>query len=163
VVLYPWVVISHVVFVILAFGAHGVSAFAMFRVKRETDRVRMSAVLDLSTAALVAAGIGLLIAVGLGMVAAIMGGHFSRFWPWAAIIVVVATWIAMSPLAANPLSKVRHALGLPSREDKKGEAPKPRSDEELATAQANLKPHLVTVVGIIAIVVLVWLMEAKPF
>ena len=58
-VFYPWVVIAHVVFVILAFGAHGVSAFAMFRVKRETDRARIGAVLDLSTSALVAAGIGL--------------------------------------------------------------------------------------------------------
>ncbi len=160
---YPWVVISHVVFVILAFGAHGVSAFAMFRVKRETDRVRMAAVLDLSNTSLVAAGIGLLVAVVLGIVAAIMGGHFSRTWPWAAIAVVVIVWIAMSPLAANPLASVRYALGLPSRKDKKGEPPQPRSDAELTAAQASLRPHLVAVVGIVAIVILVWLMEAKPF
>lgn len=31
--LYPWIVIGHVVAVIVSFGAHGVSAFAMFRVK----------------------------------------------------------------------------------------------------------------------------------
>ena len=67
---YPWVVVGHVVFVILAFGAHGVSAFAMFRVKAETDRARAAAVLDLSTVALAAAGIGLLVAVLLGIVAA---------------------------------------------------------------------------------------------
>ena len=72
--LYPWVVIGHVVFVILAFGAHGVSAFTMFRVKAEPDRTRAAAVLDLSTVALVAAGIGLLVAVLLGIVAAAMAG-----------------------------------------------------------------------------------------
>ena len=71
---YPWVVVGHVVFVILAFGAHGVSAFAMFRVKAEPDRARAAAVLDLSTVALAAAGIGLVVAVLLGIVAAVMGG-----------------------------------------------------------------------------------------
>ena len=86
---YPWVVVAHVFFVIVAFGAHGVSAFAMFRVKSETDRSRLAAVLDLSTMALLTAGIGLLLAVVLGIVAAIMGGHFSRLWPWVSIVVVV--------------------------------------------------------------------------
>ena len=72
-------VVAHVFFVIVAFGAHGVSAFTMFRVKNEPDRVRAAAVLDLSTVALLAAGIGLLVAVVLGIVAAAMGGHFGRF------------------------------------------------------------------------------------
>ena len=121
--LYPWVVIGHVVFVILAFGAHGVSAFAMFRVKAEPDRARAAAVLDLSTVALAAAGIGLLVAVVLGIVAAAMAGYFGRLWPWASIVVVVLIWLAMTPLAANPMSEVRRQLGLPTRNDKKGVAP----------------------------------------
>lgn len=117
--LYPWVVIGHVVFVILAFGAHGVSAFAMFRVKAEPDRDRASAVLELSTLALAAAGIGLLIAVVLGIVAAAMAGYFGRLWPWASIVVVVLAWLAMTPMAANPMSDVRRQLGLPTRGDKR--------------------------------------------
>ena len=36
---YPWVVVGHVFFVILAFMAHGVSAFSMFQAKREPDPV----------------------------------------------------------------------------------------------------------------------------
>lgn len=163
-VFYPWVVIAHVVFVILSFGAHGVSAFAMFRVKRETDRARIGAVLDLSTTALVAAGIGLILAVVLGIVAAAMAGYFGRLWPWVSIAVVVVAWIAMTPMAANPMTGVRRALGLPSRLDKKGEGPPPPgTDDELAAAQAKLQPHAVAGLGIVAIVVLVWLMEAKPF
>jgi uncharacterized membrane protein SirB2 len=163
-VLYPWVVIAHVVFVILSFGAHGVSAFAMFRVKRETDRARIGAVLDLSTTALVAAGIGLILAVVLGIIAAAMAGYFGRLWPWASIAVVVVVWIAMTPMAAGPMSQVRHALGLPSRIDKKGDPPpQPGTDVELAAAQAKLRPEAVAGLGIVAIVVLVWLMEAKPF
>jgi hypothetical protein len=163
-VFYPWVVIAHVVFVILAFGAHGVSAFAMFRVKREPDPARIGAVLDLSTSALVAAGIGLILAVVLGIIAAAIAGYFGRLWPWASIAVVVVVWISMTPMAANPMTGVRRALGLPSRLDKKGEAPPPpATDADLAAAQAKLQPEAVAGLGIVAIVVLVWLMEAKPF
>ena len=118
---YPWVVIAHVALVILAFGAHGVSAFAMFRVKRETDRARIGAILDLSNSALVSAGIGLIAAVVLGIIAAAMAGYFGRLWPWASIGVVVVAWISMTPMAAGPMADVRQALGQPSRRDKKGE------------------------------------------
>jgi hypothetical protein len=160
---YPWVVVAHVVFVILAFGAHGVSAFTMFRVRSEPDRVRAGAVLDLSTTALLGAGIGLGLAVLLGIVAAAMAGYFGRGWPWAAIVVVIVVWIAMTPMAATPLSEVRRTLGLPTRADKKGVPPQAGTDAEFAAARAGLKPELVAGVGILAIVVLVWLMEMKPF
>jgi len=160
---YPWVVVGHVILVILAFGAHGVSAFAMFRVKQETDRQRMIGVLDLSQVALIGAGIALLIAVVLGIVAALMGGHFARLWTWASIVIVVLVWIAMTPMAANPMNRVRQALGQPSRLDGKAPPPPPATDAELAAAQAKLRPELVAAIGIGAIVLLVWLMELKPF
>jgi hypothetical protein len=161
--LYPWVIVGHVVFVILAFGAHGVSAFAMFRVKAEPDRDRAAAVLELSTLALAAAGIGLVIAVVLGIVAAAMAGYFGRLWPWASIVVVVLAWLAMTPMAANPMSDVRRQLGLPTRGDKKGVEPTPGPDDTLAAARARLRPELVAATGVLAIVILVWLMEMKPF
>lgn len=53
---YPWVVIAHVFFVIIAFGAHGTSVFAMFQARREADRARLTAVLDLPQASLGVAG-----------------------------------------------------------------------------------------------------------
>ena len=161
--LYPWVVIGHVVFVILAFGAHGVSAFAMFRVKAEPDRTRAAAVLDLSTVALVGAGIGLLVAVVLGIVAAAMAGYFGRLWPWASIVLVVLVWLAMTPMAANPMAGVRRELGQPTRGDQKGVAPQAGTDEAFAAARARLRPELVAGLGVLAIVILVWLMEMKPF
>jgi hypothetical protein len=162
--LYPWVVIAHVFFVIIAFGAHGTSAYAVFQAKRETDRARLAAVLDLSSASLILAGVGLLLAVLLGIVAAIMGNHFSRLWPWASIGVVIVVFGVMTPIGANPMSRLRAALGLPSRMDQKGAPPPaPASDAEIRAAQAGLRPELLGVVGIVAIAVLVWLMEAKPF
>ena len=162
--LYPWVVIAHVVFVIVAFGAHGVSAFSMYRVRTEADRARIGAVLDLSVMSLTAAGIGLLLAVVSGIIAAGMGGFVGRLWPWASIVVVVVVWVAMTPMASGPMSGVRLALGMPVRGDKPGDPPRvPASDEDLAAAQARLRPELVTLIGLTGITVLVWLMEAKPF
>ncbi len=160
---YPWVVFAHVVLVILAFGAHGVSAFAMFAVKRETERVRLAAVVDLSQMALVWAGILLISAVVTGIVAAIMAGHFSRLWPWVSIGVFVITFLLMTPLAGGPMTNVRKALGIATRETAKGETPQPGTDAELAAAQARLQPTSVTAIGVVAIALLTWLMESKPF
>ena len=77
--------------------------------------------------------------------------------------VVVLTWLAMTPLAANPMSGVRRELGLPTRDDKKGVPPQAGSDETFAAARARLRPELVAGTGVLAIVILVWLMEMKPF
>lgn len=160
---YPWIVIAHVFFVIVAFGAHGTSAFAMFQAKREPDRAKLAAVLDLSGASLGVAGVGLILAVVLGIVAAIMGGHFSRLWPWASIGVVVVIFGVMTPVGANPMSGLRKALGIPSRADRNGESPRAGTDADVRAAQDALRPGLLATLGIVALAILVWLMELKPF
>jgi uncharacterized membrane protein YeaQ/YmgE (transglycosylase-associated protein family) len=159
--LYPWVVIAHVFFVIVAFGAHGTSAFAIFRVRAASDRGELRTLLDLSQTSLMVAGIGLLVAVILGIVAAIMGDHFSRTWPWVSIGVLVIVTIAMTPLAANPMRELRAVLGIGN--DKAGVPLAPGSDDDVARAQRKLQPEMTFVVGIVGLAVLVWLMEGKPF
>src|SRR4026207_2191736 len=116
--LYPWIVIGHGFFVILALGAPGVSAFTAFRVKASADRAELRTLLDLSAMSLTVAGVGpssaipfgvcaaravsgLLIAILFGIWAAIAGGHFARLWPWVAIGVVIVITGAMTPLAAG--------------------------------------------------------------
>lgn len=157
---YGSIVVAHVFLVIVAFMAHGYSAFAMLGVKREPDRARVSMLLELSSQALVVAGLTLIVTVILGIIAAVMHGYFGQLWPWLSIVVVVVIWIVMTPLAAGPMSAVRRVLGLPIRGKIEGE---PGTDEELALARAKLRPELVGVVGLAGILVLVWLMEMKPF
>lgn len=161
---YPLVVTAHVVLVLVSFMAHGVSAFAMFGVRRETDRVRMGAVLDLSSSTLLIAGVGLILAVLSGILAAAMAGHFGRAWPWVSIGIVVVAWLAMTPLAAGPMNEVRKALGQPVRGDKPGDPPRvPADDAELVATAQRLRPEAAAATGLIALVLLVWLMEVKPF
>ena len=148
-VFYPWVVIAHVVFVILAFGAHGVSAFAMFRVKRETDRARIGAVLDLSTTALVAAGIGLH-----------PGGRAGDHRGRDGRLLRAAVAVGLDRRRRRGLDRddadgrqpddrrPTRARPAESRLDKKGEAPPPpATDAELAAAQAKLQPDAVAGIG----------------
>lgn len=112
---YGSIVVAHVFLVIVAFMAHGYSAFAMLGVKREPDRARVSMLLELSSQALVVAGLTLIVTVILGIIAAAMHGYFGQLWPWLSIVVVVVIWIVMTPLAAGPMSAVRRVLGLPIR------------------------------------------------
>ena len=159
--LYIWIVIAHVFFAIVAFAAHGVSAFASFRVKASSDRAELATLLQLSGTSLVAAGVALLLVVVLGIWAAMMGGHFSRMWPWVSIAVLVVVTFAMTPLAANPMRAIRAVLGIGN--DKSGAPLTPGTDAELSAAQAKLQPGLTMAVGVVGLAVLVWLMEAKPF
>ncbi len=162
--LYSWVVFGHIVAVILAFTGHGVSAFAMFAVRAERDRTRLAAVLDLSSRSLIVSMIGLLVAMILGIAAAIMGNHFANLWPWAAIIILVVVIGSMTPLAGNQMSAVRKVLGMKVYGDKAGDPPRvPGTDEELAAALARVRPELPAAIGVAGIVVLSWLMRAKPF
>ena len=160
--LYPWLVLVHVVSAFVFILAHGVSAFVIFRVRAESDRGRLTTLLELSASSLMTASVALLVALVSGIVAAVAGGHFAKAWPWLAIGTLVIVGGLMTPLAGIPMAGVRRALGLPTAADKKGPPPPPASDEELTAARAKLRPELVSVVGLVGLTVLVWLMQEKP-
>lgn len=161
---YPWLVLTHVVASFIFILAHGASALVAFRVRAESDRVRLGALLDLSASSLGVTFIALAVALVAGIAAAIVGGHFAKFWPWAAIIVLLVVGGSMTPIATYPLSAVRRALGQPNRDDtKKGIVPEPLTDPEIAALRARVRPVLVTAIGLGGLVILIWLMQEKPF
>ncbi len=162
--LYGWLVFVHVISALVFILGHGVSAFVVFRVRGESDRARLAALLDLSAQSLTVAGIGLLVALVSGIVAAINGDHFAHFWPWASIIVLVVVGGLMTPVAAIPLAHVRRGIGQPLAADRKqGVTPDPVSDDELAALRARVRPELTAAIGLGGLALLVWMMEAKPF
>ena len=162
--LYPWVVLTHV---LAAFGfamAHGVSVFAAFSMRSSNDPAAVRTLLGVSGMSIGALYISLLVLLVAGIAAAIMGGWFGRGWPWAAIVVVVVIVIAMYAMASRYYANIRSAVGLPSTNDKKGEPPPPPvSDEELARLLDTRRPEALAAIGFGGFVVLVWLMELKPF
>jgi hypothetical protein len=144
--------------------SHGVSVFAAFAMRASKEQGPVRTLLGLSSASLGTLYISLLVLLIAGIAAAIMGGWFGRGWPWAAIGVVVVIVIGMYAMASRYYATVRSAVGLPSMNDKKGEAPPaPVADAELARILDTRRPEALAVMGFGGFVILVWLMELKPF
>ena len=114
-ILYPWIVLVHV---LAAFGfvlSHGGSALVAFRIRREREPERIAALLDLSNWSLGMTYASVLVLVVAGVAAGIMGRWFGQAWIWAAIGVLVAVSVAMLAYAAPYYQRVRQALGQAGR------------------------------------------------
>jgi hypothetical protein len=69
----------------------------------------------------------------------------------------------MTPLAAGPMRRVRKALAMQMGKPREDEpAPLPLVGAEVAGARAGLKPDLTAVIGVAVLVVIIWIMVAKP-
>ncbi|HEY7198930.1 MAG TPA: hypothetical protein VIC57_01905 [Candidatus Dormibacteraeota bacterium] len=159
--LYPWIVLVHV---LAAFGfalAHGVSAFAAFRIRAERERDRVVLLLDLSrwTAGLMYTSLLVLVLAGVG--AGVLGGWFGQAWIWAAIGVLVGVSVAMLAVASPYYARVRVAVG--QQPYGRGPAPEPASAAELAVLLDSRRPHVIAAIGVVGLALLLWLMVVKPF
>jgi hypothetical protein len=160
-VLYPWIVLVHV---LAAFGfalSHGVSAFAAFRIRREREPERIVLLLELSRRSAGLTYLSLLVLLVAGIVAGLMGGWFGQRWIWAAIDVLVVVWVAMLALAAPYYARVRNSVGQPAYGP--GPGPPPASASELALLLDSRRPELIAAIGLAGLAVLLWLMVLKPF
>jgi hypothetical protein len=135
-------------------AAHGVSAAAGLRLRRERDPGRIRALLDASAAArgLAYAGMALLAAGGLGD--AFLGHWWGRGWVWASIILFAAMAGALVALAVPYYGRVRAAVDRASAGDGQG---------DLTRLLASPIPLLVLAIGAGGLGVILWLMVFKPF
>src|SRR5690606_25596305 len=109
--LYPWWVFLHV-FGAFAFAfGHGASALAALRIRGTRDRERIRTLLDLSQIAVGVMYIGLLLLLIGGIAAGLVGGHFSRGWIWASLVLLVLTMVAMYAMATPFYGRFRAAVG----------------------------------------------------
>ncbi|MDQ2965594.1 MAG: hypothetical protein M3R57_07075 [Chloroflexota bacterium] len=161
---YPWVVFVHVAAAFLFFMGHGASMWVSDQVRRERDPVRIRALLDLSSASLGLVYGSLVTLLVAGIVAGIMGGHFGRLWIWASLVVLVVTIVLMYLLGSRYYGRVREAVGVRSYfSPKDAPDPTPASPEELAALLDSRRPDVIGLVGIVALLILLWLMYFKPF
>ena len=113
--MYPWIVLLHVVGAFVFVLSHGVSAWMALLIRRERDRARISALLDLSTASIGGTYVGLLLLLIGGIWAGIYGGHFGRGWIWAAIGLLVVVIVVMYAVATPYFRSEEHTSELQSR------------------------------------------------
>jgi len=162
--MYRWVLYVHILGTLLFLLAHGGSASAAFRLRRETERSRLAALLDLSSASVGVMYISLLALLVAGVVLGFMGKWWSQGWLWTSLVVLVLTAVAMYLRSSMPLNRVRKAAGLPYFDGRRGQpAGEPAADEGLRAAVAGVRPAEIAATGLLPIALILWLMLFKPF
>jgi hypothetical protein len=159
-----WIVFLHVLGAFMFVAGHGVSMFAVFQVRKEKDRARLAALLDLSGWSLAVAGIGLLVLLISGIVAGLVLESWGRWWIWISLALFLVIGIAMTPIGGTYLRNLRTAIGQRPRNAKPGDPdPVPATDAELAAIQDSRRPELLLWLGAGGFVVILWLMMFRPF
>jgi hypothetical protein len=159
-----WIIFLHVLGAFMFVAGHGVSMFVVFQARKERDRGRLAALLDLSGWSLALAGIGLLVLLISGIVAGIVLGSWDRLWIWISLAAFIVIGIAMTPIGGTYLRNLRLAIGQRPGNAKPGDPdPVPVSDGELAALQASRRPELLLLIGAGGFAVILWLMMFKPF
>jgi uncharacterized membrane protein len=159
-----WIVFLHVLGAFMFVAGHGVSMYAVFAVRKERDRARLGALLDVSGWSLAVAGIGLLILLVSGIVAGIVLQSFGHWWIWISLALFVVIGILMTPIGGTYLRNLRVAIGQRPRNAKPGDPdPVAVSDGELAALQASNRPEQLLVIGAGGFIVIVYLMMFRPF
>lgn len=154
-----WIIFLHVLGAFVFALSHGVSMFAAFAIRGTREPVRIATLLDLSGRSLGVFYLGLLVLLVAGITAGLIEGW--RNWMWAAIVILVLVIGAMYGLGTTYYARVRNAVGLPS--SREPNPPAPASAEELDALLATRRPELLTTIGLVGLIALLYLMFFKPF
>ena len=159
-----WIVFLHVASAFVFAAGHGVSVFTAFQVRREKDRARMTALLDVSALSLLAATIAVLVLLATGILAGIVLQSFGRAWIWVSLVLLVVIGGLMTPLGIGHFNRIRAALGQRTRDLKEADPdPVPASNADLAAILASRRPEQLLLIGGGGFLLIVWLMMFRPF
>jgi len=155
--MYPWFVFAHLVGLVLFAISHGASAFMAIRLRNERDPAVVDSLLKVGQLSVGPMYIGLLLLAVGGLGAAWSANLWGNTWVIASIglfiVVLVVMWAIASP----------YYMGLRKALEARGPDGVPSIDRsELARMLDTRRPDVLTAVGTIGLVLLVWLMVIKP-
>lgn len=158
------IVLIHVVGVLLFVLAHGVSVAVLLRIRSERDPAALRTLLDLSRRSLDSAFVGLTLWFLAGILAGFSGNWWTTgtYWIWASLIIAIVVIGLMTPMGRFYLNRVRTALGVDPKTGKHDSSIQV-DGAAVEAAIASGQPALVAGLGIVGLLVLLWLMMAKPF
>lgn len=152
--MYQALILVHLIGVVIFAVAHGVSIFAAFRVRRETDPGIVAAILGMSKTAVALLYVGfLMLGVG-GLGAAWQAGVLLAPWAIASYVVLIIVIGVMYSVATTYYIHIRELVSGDG-----ADAPEP---EVLRQALDTRRPEVLTVVGGVGMLVLLWLMVIRP-
>ncbi|MEO6350520.1 MAG: hypothetical protein ABIP53_07700 [Candidatus Limnocylindrales bacterium] len=154
----------HVLGVILFVLAHGVSAFVLLRIRSERDPAALRTLLSLSRQSFGVMIIGFLAWFLVGIVAGFSGNWWTsgRYWIWASLGIAVVLTGVMTPFGRLYFNRIREALGV----DVNTGAYNPEFHADPVAVNAAIasgRPAMVATLGVAGLLIMGWLMVAKPF
>ncbi|HEX5631091.1 MAG TPA: cytochrome c [Acidimicrobiia bacterium] len=154
---YQWIKLLHIASAVGFVAVHGASITLIYAARRERDRRRLQALLDLSgrTASAMYLTLAGIVGSGVGM-ASIRTNLFAERWYWASLVVLTVTSVLMVAVAKPFTMRLRTACELrPSGI--------PRiSDEELADLVRSPRAHAIATIGFAGLAILLYLMVFQP-
>ena len=162
--MHQWFVVAHVLGAFLFVAAHGVSMGAALKLRGEHDRGRVATLLQLSQSGLGIMYVGLALLVAGGIAAGFSGDRWGELWLWAAIGVLLVVAVAMYAMGTTFYMRLRTGLGIPAADGKVRESMEPPlSEAQVDALLDSSRPYVLALIGGIGLVIIVWLMVAKPF
>jgi hypothetical protein len=163
-ILVRWLVFLHVLAALTFFLAHGASAAMALRVRKETDFLRIRAMLDLSESTIELMFLSFL---GMGLTGVALPFFidiWNKAWVWISIILMIFVFIWMVWMNERQYKILRKLVGLPYRQgSKEYSAEPPASAEEVVTHLKKMNITGLIVVGYLIPALVLWLMIFKPF
>lgn len=162
--MHDWFVVAHVLGAFLFVAAHGVSMGAALKLRGERDRGRVTTLLQLSQSGIGIMYVGLALLVAGGIAAGFSGEFWGQLWLWTAIGVLLVVAVAMYAMGSTFYMRLRNGLLIPAADGKVRESKDPPlSDAEVDAMLDSSRPLVLALIGGVGLVVIVWLMVAKPF
>ena len=133
------------------------------RVRSETSTEAIKSLTDLSSRSSPVMYIFLLLIVITGVLLGFQGNWWGHGWIWVAIAVLVVTIGLMNVLGVR-YNALRVLVGLPARFGRRAAATTSTASlEAIRSAAAGAPRDLITAIGVVALLLLFWLMIVKPF
>jgi hypothetical protein len=154
---YTWWKFLHVAGVIAFVMFHGASMMVAVRVRKERDRAKLAAILQLSGSSLMGMYVSLLWLTVFGVIAGIQGAWWNDGWFWISIILLVVAVGEMSAVARPYYQRVKEAI-----EVRPSGVPR-RSDEELDEILRSRVGLWNMGFGLAVLATIAWMMIFKPF
>ena len=154
---WQWWLLVHLTGVLVFVGAHGVSMFVMFRIRGERDRQRIAELITFSGTTTRPMYIGLAILTVGGVGAGLTLHLFSQWWLWIAIGILLITIGLMSGLAKPYFRRITASC-----EIRPSGVPRV-SDEELEQLLRSGEATMISLIGIVGLLLILYLMLFKPF
>ena len=154
---YAWIRFLHIAAAIGFVGIHGASIVVLYAIRNERDRNRIEGILDFSSGTATAMYVSLVAVIGTGLwLGYEVRGWFSQRWYWLSLALLVITSVLMFFVAKPFTKKVRAAC-----EIRPTGVPRV-SDDELGQILHSPRTHLITVIGVVGLVAILYLMVFKP-